>query len=266
MYGYDGPTLRSIRENANVSLRMVARAAGMSLGHMSKVERGEFGQPVTHAVLRGYERACGVTLTGGDGRGGNGARRPGDLSSARLRTFNAKIAAIAIGGQLGEQVNRILDSTGPIPAPVRVDDPDEAAVAQATGSAAARQDAQHHLAQAVADLGADRRRAAALCQARLATGYLEAGELEPGTSWARSAVEAATGVRSARLVHHLAGLRAAAASHANEPAMRELVADIDTTTSPARSDEASGSAVALDHELVHDRGYGSSDPVERDRS
>lgn len=67
-----------------------------------------------------------------------------------------------------------------------------ASLAGLTGSAAAREEAQHYLAQAVAGLGPDRRRAAALCQARLATVYLEAGELEPGTRWARSAIDAAT--------------------------------------------------------------------------
>lgn len=51
MHGYDGPTLRSLRESAGVALRKVARIAGMSHGHLSKVERGEPGRPVTPAVL-----------------------------------------------------------------------------------------------------------------------------------------------------------------------------------------------------------------------
>lgn len=131
---YDGPTLRSVRESHNIALRKVARAANMSHGHLSKVERGEPGRPVTPAVLAAYERVTGVRLTGLAGHQPPDADdqrwRRGHLSDARRRTLNAKIAAVAIGGPLGEQVNRILDSTGRILAPARVEDPDVTAVEQ----------------------------------------------------------------------------------------------------------------------------------------
>src|SRR5690606_27124943 len=61
---YAGPTLRSVRESVRVPLRRVARLAGMSHGHLSKVERGEHGRPVTPAILNAYEKATGVRLTG----------------------------------------------------------------------------------------------------------------------------------------------------------------------------------------------------------
>lgn len=132
MNGYDGPTLRSVRESQDVALRKVARMANMSHGHLSKVERGEPGRPVTPAVLAAYEKACGVRLTGMAGHevsdAGGGDWRRGHLSDARRRTLNAKIAAVAIGGPLGEQISRILDSTGRILAPLEVTEADAAAV------------------------------------------------------------------------------------------------------------------------------------------
>jgi predicted transcriptional regulator len=36
----DGPSLRSARQSQDVPLRKIARNAGMSHGHLSKVERG----------------------------------------------------------------------------------------------------------------------------------------------------------------------------------------------------------------------------------
>lgn len=137
MNGYDGPTLRSIRESAHISLRKVARVAGMSHGHLSKVERGEPGRPVTPAVLNAYETVCGVQLTGAAAHppadGADGWRR-GHLSQARRRTLNAKLAAVAVGGQLGEQVNRILDATGRILAPPSIDEVDLTTVEHAATS------------------------------------------------------------------------------------------------------------------------------------
>lgn len=137
MDGYDGPTLRSVRESANIALRAVARLARMSHGHLSKVERGEPGRPVTPAVLRAYEQACGVRLVSGAGHHqseqGGGWRR-GHLSEARRRTLNAKIAAVAVGGQLGDQVSRILDATGRILPPTRVGDTEVEVLEQAAAA------------------------------------------------------------------------------------------------------------------------------------
>lgn len=159
--GYDGPVLRSIRENANVSLRRVARVAGMSHGHLSKLERGEPGRPVTPAVLRAYEAVCGVRLAGA---GPNGPRR-GHLSQARRRTLNAKIAAVAVGGLPDEQVHQALDATGRILTPPSIDEIDLTVVEQAAamcttsdlrlGGQACEQQARALLRWAVGLLGAE---------------------------------------------------------------------------------------------------------------
>jgi transcriptional regulator with XRE-family HTH domain len=127
--GYDGPTLRSVRESAGVPLRRVARQANMSHGHLSKVERGEPGRPVTPAVLAAYEKATGIRLTGVAGHGPTdpttgGTWRRGHLSEARRRTLNAKIAAVAVGGPLAEQLGRILDATGRPLIPTRIETAD----------------------------------------------------------------------------------------------------------------------------------------------
>jgi transcriptional regulator with XRE-family HTH domain len=135
--GLDGPTLRAVRESMGVPLRRIARQAGMSHGHLSKVERGEHGRPVTPAIMAAYERVTGVRLAeaaatlaereedGGAGRGRTW--RPGQLTDMRRRAFNAAIGAISIGGHLGEPFGRLLDSTG---RPVTPSPPDVADVTQ----------------------------------------------------------------------------------------------------------------------------------------
>ncbi|QSB16269.1 helix-turn-helix transcriptional regulator [Natronosporangium hydrolyticum] len=126
MSGYDGPTLRAIRESMGVPLRRVARQVGMSHGHLSKVERGEHGRPITPAILSAYEKVTGVSLAEAAaalaeqresvvGRRGR-TWRPGQLTDMRRLAFNAAIGAIAIGGQIGEPLGRLLDTTGrPVP-------------------------------------------------------------------------------------------------------------------------------------------------------
>jgi transcriptional regulator with XRE-family HTH domain len=120
--GLDGPTLRAVRESIGVPLRRIARQAGMSHGHLSKVERGEHGRPVTPAILSAYERVTGVKLAEAaatvaerrdrdTGRRGK-SWRPGQLTDMRRRGYNAAIGAITIGGHLGEPVSRLIDSTG----------------------------------------------------------------------------------------------------------------------------------------------------------
>jgi transcriptional regulator with XRE-family HTH domain len=122
MTGLDGPTLRAVRESIGVPLRRIARQAGMSHGHLSKVERGEHGRPVTPAILSAYERVTGVKLAEAaatvaerrdrdTGRRGK-SWRPGQLTDMRRRGYNAAIGAITIGGHLGEPVSRLIDSTG----------------------------------------------------------------------------------------------------------------------------------------------------------
>jgi transcriptional regulator with XRE-family HTH domain len=119
---YDGPTLRAIRESIGVPLRRIARTAGMSHGHLSKVERGEHGRPVTPTIVAAYERVTGVRLAEAAARITEQNRRqtgragaewtPGKLTDMRRRGYNAAVGALAVGGHLGEPVNRLIDATG----------------------------------------------------------------------------------------------------------------------------------------------------------
>lgn len=52
-----GRVLRMVRESLNLSLRAVARRAGLSHAHLSKVERGDPERPVTPEVVEAYARA-----------------------------------------------------------------------------------------------------------------------------------------------------------------------------------------------------------------
>jgi hypothetical protein len=123
-----------------VPLRRVARLAGMSHGHLSKVERGEYGRPVTPAIVSAYEKVCHVNL--GEAAvavaeqreaGKLGRRRqlrtwqPGELSDMRRSAFTSAVCAMSVGGWLQEPYGRLLDSTGRplVPAP-----PDEADIDQ----------------------------------------------------------------------------------------------------------------------------------------
>jgi hypothetical protein len=106
----------------------------MSHGHLSKVERGEHGRPVTPAILRAYEKVTGVSLTEAaanvaerrdrDTGRGKSDWKPGQLTDMRRRAYNAAIGAITIGGHLGEPVMRLLDSTGRPVTPAPPDDLD----------------------------------------------------------------------------------------------------------------------------------------------
>lgn len=96
----DGPVLRNLRQSKGVALRRLARVAGMSHGHLSKVERGEVGRPITPAVLRAYERACGVDLTGQRVAQHSQDWLPGELSDAARRRYAGMVGAVASGGVL----------------------------------------------------------------------------------------------------------------------------------------------------------------------
>lgn len=130
----DGPTLRAVRESVGVPLRRIARMAGMSHGHLSKVERGEHGRPVTPAIMNAYEKVTGVKLVDAaarvaenkdrwTGRGGK-TWTPGKLTHARRKAYNAAIGALAMGGFLGEPVSRLIDSTGRAFTPIVPDELD----------------------------------------------------------------------------------------------------------------------------------------------
>jgi transcriptional regulator with XRE-family HTH domain len=139
----DGPTLRAVRESIGVPLRRIARQAGMSHGHLSKVERGEHGRPVTPAIVAAYERVTGVRLA--EAAAGVAARRdrdtgrrgrswrPGHLTDMRRQAFNAAVGAITIGGHLGEPVGRLIDSTGRPVTPTPPELVDVAQLEQVTG-------------------------------------------------------------------------------------------------------------------------------------
>ena len=91
-----------VRESAGIPLRKIARQAKMSHGHLSKVERGEPGRPITPAVLVAYENATGFKLTGVAGHSSDvdhdGWRR-GHLSDARCaRCEGARRAALDVAG------------------------------------------------------------------------------------------------------------------------------------------------------------------------
>jgi transcriptional regulator with XRE-family HTH domain len=139
---YDGPTLRAVREQMNVPLRRIARHAGMSHGHLSKVERGEYGRPVTPAIITAYERVTGVTLAaaaaaiedanrpsalaGGDRR----MWQPGELSGMRRQGYTAAIGSLSVGGHLGEPFIRLIESTGRPLTPAPPDNVDVTQLAQ----------------------------------------------------------------------------------------------------------------------------------------
>lgn len=135
MESFDGPTLRAVRESIGVPLRRIARQAGMSHGHLSKVERGEHGRPVTPAILAAYERVTGIKLAEAvkqvaEDERHSGRRlktktwRLGQLTDMRRVALTAAFGALSIGGHLGEPTGRLIDSTGrpvtPTP-PVSVD-------------------------------------------------------------------------------------------------------------------------------------------------
>src|SRR5690606_19717176 len=78
----------------------------------------------------------GIRLTGVAGHGPadpnqTGGWRRGHLSETRRRTLNAKIAAVAVGGPLSEQLTRILDATGRPIIPERIEAPDAIQIEQA---------------------------------------------------------------------------------------------------------------------------------------
>jgi transcriptional regulator with XRE-family HTH domain len=139
----DGPTLRAVRENLGVPLRLIARKAGMSHGHLSKVERGEHGRPVTPAIMAAYERVTGVKLIEAaeqveqrrdrdTGRGGK-TWHPGQLTDMRRRAYNAAVGALAVGGYLGEPMSRLIDSTGRPVTPVPPGESDIEQLEQVSG-------------------------------------------------------------------------------------------------------------------------------------
>jgi hypothetical protein len=105
----------------------------MSHGHLSKVERGEYGRPVTPAIVAAYERVTGVRLAEAVvavaeqaetrlGRRQVRLWKPGELSDMRRNSYNAAICALSVSGPLTEPYGRLLDSTGRPLVPASPDD------------------------------------------------------------------------------------------------------------------------------------------------
>lgn len=119
----DGETLSRLRTDRGISQAVVARRAGVSTGHISRVETGV--RPVSPAVLTGYEVALGlrlrdlVLLPAGDTLGANTPLRQ-EADQMRRRAFTAAIAAIAAGGPLGEPIQRAVAALGGADTPARV--------------------------------------------------------------------------------------------------------------------------------------------------
>jgi transcriptional regulator with XRE-family HTH domain len=133
----DGPALRSARQSQNVPLRRIATRNGMSHGHLSKVERGEYGRPVTPAILHAYERALGFKIAdvvaSGDlaaydeRRGTTRSRpdwRPGQLTAFQRQSWRAQVASVGAGGAGGEPSRLMLAGAGKVAAAVHGDDPE----------------------------------------------------------------------------------------------------------------------------------------------
>jgi transcriptional regulator with XRE-family HTH domain len=128
----DGPTLRALREQHNVPLRQVARLSRLSHGHLSKVEHGEPGRPVTATVLAAYQKATGVTLTHGEPGDDPGGWRPGQIGDKARRAFSGKVAAIAWGGPLEDRLDRVVANRCRLPLPTTVDASQVSQLAQVT--------------------------------------------------------------------------------------------------------------------------------------
>jgi hypothetical protein len=94
----------------------------MSHGHMSKVERGEYGRPVTPAVLNAYQRVLGVevaaVIAGRESPPPPATRwRPGDLTPYQRRAYTSQVAAIAVGAPPGRPPGLLLQQAGPVAMP-----------------------------------------------------------------------------------------------------------------------------------------------------
>lgn len=130
----DGPLLRAARQSQRVTLRQVAAVARHTHHHLSKVERGEYGRPVTPAIIAGYERALGISLTevaaGGEIQPGPGKAtrltpwRSGQMNLSQRRELMGRLATIAVAGEVAESArhsSRLLGDSGQ-PAPAEPSD------------------------------------------------------------------------------------------------------------------------------------------------
>jgi hypothetical protein len=87
----------------------------MSHGHLSKLEAGDVGRPVTPAVLAAYAKATGVDLTQDSIGDAPGGWRVGQLPPAARRKWRGTVAAASVGGALHEKPAKIVESWGVLP-------------------------------------------------------------------------------------------------------------------------------------------------------
>lgn len=130
----ESAALRELRRRCGVSQRVVARLAGVSVGHVSRVEAGE--RPLSPAVVNGYEKALGARLTHVASQQTRDTLEttPGeDADEMRRRAFAAAVASIAAGGPLSAPIQRTIASLGQAEAPARVGLADVTAVEHLEG-------------------------------------------------------------------------------------------------------------------------------------
>jgi transcriptional regulator with XRE-family HTH domain len=128
--GVDGAVLRELRERAGLGLRRIASrsALSVSVGHLSRVERGE--RRVTPAILAAYEQALGTRIAHALADRAGGADR---LDQLEREAFAATIGKVAAGGSAGEPVGRLLAAAGAdLAPPARVGPTDVVHVEHAT--------------------------------------------------------------------------------------------------------------------------------------
>jgi transcriptional regulator with XRE-family HTH domain len=119
----DGPTLRSVRDSQGMPLRRIARAAGTSHGHLSKVETGEPGRPVTPRIIYAYEKLLGIRFAEAvaasevlsEHRLKKGKDWPPRLMTEhQRRTRRSQVAAVGTGGAVGMPVAWLLHWAGQV--------------------------------------------------------------------------------------------------------------------------------------------------------
>jgi transcriptional regulator with XRE-family HTH domain len=132
---HDAGALRELRVSRNVSQAKVARHAGVSVSHISRVENGD--RPLTPAVINGYDQALDFPISTEvlpAARSGDTLRtyrRGQGTDDMKRRAFTAAVAAIAAGGPLGEPISRAVAALDHAEVPSRVGAADVVQVEQA---------------------------------------------------------------------------------------------------------------------------------------
>jgi hypothetical protein len=97
----------------------------MSHGHLSKVERGEHGRPVTPAIVNAYQRVLGINvteaITGNEPPAKAKDWRPGVMTHYQRATYSTQVGALAIGGHAGKTPTQLLQAAGAVAIPKNID-------------------------------------------------------------------------------------------------------------------------------------------------